>query len=75
MERQEFRRSLDQDYQRLRDEPELWEQYLAADMDPGARRSTAHIGDRRRVFDVADDGRVVRWQEEHLSRLTVRPLR
>lgn len=29
LERQEFLRGLNGDYQRLRNEPELWEQYLA----------------------------------------------
>lgn len=29
LERQEFLRGLGQDYQRLRDDPERWEQYLA----------------------------------------------
>jgi hypothetical protein len=29
LERQEFLRGLNQDYQRLRDDPELWEKYLA----------------------------------------------
>ena len=29
LERQEFLRGLGEDYQRLRDDPERWEQYLA----------------------------------------------
>lgn len=29
LERQDFLRGLNEDYQRLRDDPELWEQYLA----------------------------------------------
>lgn len=29
LERQEFLRGLNQDYQRLRDDPERWEQYMA----------------------------------------------
>ena len=29
LERQDFLRGLIEDYQRLRDDPELWEQYLA----------------------------------------------
>lgn len=29
LERQEFLRGLNEDYQRLRDDPERWEQYLA----------------------------------------------
>ncbi|MGH9094310.1 MAG: hypothetical protein ACRDXE_04045 [Acidimicrobiales bacterium] len=29
LERQEFLRGLNQDYRRLRDDPELWQQYLA----------------------------------------------
>lgn len=29
LERQEFLRGVSEDYQRLRDDPDLWEQYLA----------------------------------------------
>ncbi|GAB3534861.1 hypothetical protein GCM10027403_11580 [Arthrobacter tecti] len=29
LERQEFLRGLNEDYQRLRDDPELWEQYVS----------------------------------------------
>jgi hypothetical protein len=36
LERQEFLRGLNQDYQHLRDDPELWQRYLAErqELDP-----------------------------------------